>query len=1059
MNIKTTIKTLAAVATIGAVALTPFGAWAGAQIIGELKWSYNVEGSEATITGVERTTVGDRVEGTVTVPNMLGTFPVTVIGFRAFADQEFIKEVVLPVGITTIDGYSFIGCKRLTTLALPSTVRTIGVWAFNDCSTLEHLTLNEGLTEIESCAFGGCAALKELKLPSTVQILGESLFRELPLLEMEIPDSVTEIGVSLFDGCDKLERVVVGKRVPKLTFRMFAGCESLTSVTLKEGYLDSLDGYCFIGCKRLTTLALPSTVRTIDAWAFEDCTALRSVVINKGLTELCSSAFENCKALHYVYFQGDKPAVGENIFRNVNDRMVVYISESSSGFGETLEGHPVKRISEKSADADNPYDFYLVTPEVELGYDHVAWPAPVMLTSKRYEEGETAPTLETVFREGDPIYLSYAFDEYWRGAPFDVTNRFTLSGAKKKAIFGYYKVAGAHSTVDYFGKTNAVPESLQNLAPGEYTLTFQLNGDQHLKETDYSNNTTSITFTVVGSSRYTVSFDLNGVSGTAPAARSLPGGASIGELPTVTASAGWTFLGWFTAANGGDEIKNDFTVTADITCFAHWSKCDLGFETPTGNGWTDSFFLTTNESGGTHMSTVQQGETLYLQYNFKNLAGPYDMSGFINRFTLSTGATFDEDYTHRTVKGGSSGWADNWVASALQDLAPGTYTLTCMLDATGVLAEANEDNNTQSITFTVVPKGAPPSVEFTVTFNANGGSVSPMSRTVADGAAVGALPAATRDGYTLKGWFTAASGGTQVTAATVVTANVTYYAQWTKNSDPGPVPPDPEPCYEVIDAGDIVEPYVAPKAVTLLGAVYDGCDVVGLVELKLGKVNAKKGTSKVSGNVTTLDGKKHSIKSVNITGIDGTAPVAVSLSVKDLGVMDVIIGGGLFAGSLGGYHVQSADIGGAWGERGATVAIEVGDVSVFDGMVLTDFLPDEEQATVKKGKWTFAKAASVKWAKPKKGAEHSEFYDEQSGKDLIVDDTKGKTNLSGLKLTYTAKTGVFKGSFKVYALQGSGKSMKLKTYTINVNGFVVDGVGYGKATCKKPAISWSVTVR
>ena len=139
--------------------------------------------------------------------------------------------------------------------------------------------------------------------------------------------------------------------------------------------------------------------------------------------------------------------------------------------------------------------------------------------------------------------------------------------------------------------------------------------------------------------------------------------------------------------------------------------------------------------------------------------------------------------------------------------------------------------------------------------------------------------------------------------------------------------------------------------------------------------------------------------------------------------------------------------------------IEIGDLNQFPGTLLTDFLPDEETATVKNSKWSFAKAASVKWAKPKKGAAQPEIYDEASGKGLIIDDAKGKTNLSGLKLTYTPKNGTFKGSFKVYALEGSGKSTKLKTYTVNVNGFVVGGVGYGTATCKKPAVNWPVMVK
>ena len=273
-----------------------------------------------------------------------------------------------------------------------------------------------------------------------------------------------------------------------------------------------------------------------------------------------------------------------------------------------------------------------------------------------------------------------------------------------------------------------------------------------------------------------------------------------------------------------------------------------------------------------------------------------------------------------------------------------------------------------------------------------------------------------------------------------------------------PPPVAPAPCYAVINEADIVSPFAAEKAVTLMGAAYDGCDVAGIVELKLGKVNAQKGTGKVSGSVTTLDGKKHAAKAVGVTGIAGTGPKTVSLEVKGLGTMTVTIGGNQFAGALGGtYHVQSADVGGAWAGGSAVAALEPGDLSVFAGTVLSDFLPTNEVAAVSGGKWKFAKAASVKWAKPKKGAAFPEIYDEASGKGLLVDTAKG-ANLSGLKLMYTPKKGTFKGSFNVYALEGEGKATKLKKTKLNVSGVVVGGVGYGRATAKKPAVSWPMTV-
>ena len=70
---------------------------------------------------------------------------------------------------------------------------------------------------------------------------------------------------------------------------------------------------------------------------------------------------------------------------------------------------------------------------------------------------------------------------------------------------------------------------------------------------------------------------------------------------------------------------------------------------------------------------------------------------------------------------------------------------------------------------------------YTVSFNANGGSCSTGSKTVTKGSTYGTLPTPTRTGYTFTGWYTAASGGTQITASSTVsiTANQTLYAHWT----------------------------------------------------------------------------------------------------------------------------------------------------------------------------------------------------------------------------------------------------------------------------------------
>lgn len=69
---------------------------------------------------------------------------------------------------------------------------------------------------------------------------------------------------------------------------------------------------------------------------------------------------------------------------------------------------------------------------------------------------------------------------------------------------------------------------------------------------------------------------------------------------------------------------------------------------------------------------------------------------------------------------------------------------------------------------------------YTVTFDANGGTVGMKSRTATYGSEYPALPAPTREGYSFDGWYTQKTGGTKVDENTTVTtaANHTLYAHW-----------------------------------------------------------------------------------------------------------------------------------------------------------------------------------------------------------------------------------------------------------------------------------------
>ena len=73
----------------------------------------------------------------------------------------------------------------------------------------------------------------------------------------------------------------------------------------------------------------------------------------------------------------------------------------------------------------------------------------------------------------------------------------------------------------------------------------------------------------------------------------------------------------------------------------------------------------------------------------------------------------------------------------------------------------------------------------TITFDANGGTVTPTEAPTGSNGKLSTLPTPTWDGYTFKGWYTSADGGTAVTTDTAFTGSTTIYAHWEKKSSQG----------------------------------------------------------------------------------------------------------------------------------------------------------------------------------------------------------------------------------------------------------------------------------
>ena len=75
----------------------------------------------------------------------------------------------------------------------------------------------------------------------------------------EIDERVEEICKEAFKGCDKLEEIVMPKKLKKIDSEAFQGCSSLTKLTLPDSVM-SIGKGAFCGCSGLTELTLPNSV-------------------------------------------------------------------------------------------------------------------------------------------------------------------------------------------------------------------------------------------------------------------------------------------------------------------------------------------------------------------------------------------------------------------------------------------------------------------------------------------------------------------------------------------------------------------------------------------------------------------------------------------------------------------------------------------------------------------------------------------------------------------------------------------------------------------------------
>ena len=604
-------------------------------VVNGIKWTYLVNNGEAQVgTGSSSgRAISTSTKGEITIPSVLGGYPVTSIGDYAFYECNSLTSVTIPSRVMRIGNDAFSHCVGIVSVMIPSSVASIGRGAFSSCSGLTSVTIPPSVTSIGKYAFYRCTGLRAVTIPSSVTSIGESAFCYCSALmsfvvdsenpefcaidallcskdgktliagvngDVSIPLTVISIVSSAFEGCSGLKSVTIPQSVTCIGSSAFSGCSGLTAVLIPDGVM-SIGESAFHSCSGLISVTIPSSVRDIGHRAFEYCSALKSfsvaadnlfyksqdgllcskdgstvvagvngvVDLPDGVTSIGYAAFSGCSGLASVTIPSSVTSIGFTAFNACSGLTSVTIPEGVTSIGDAA-------FSGCSGLAS------VTIPKSATSIGMCAFygcsglksvTIPSSATSIGYDAFRGCSGLTTVTIPWCDKLSTIFPDAYTK--------------IKDVVIQEGVQTIWGRSFENCSGLTSVtIPSSVTRIVKNAFygcsdlkTVYVSGEGDidaikRLLSQSGFDVSSVTFSHVKMPVASCTVTFNANG-GATSVASREIEEGSAIGELPTA-AREGYKFLGWFTAASEGMQVTADTIVTADVTWFAVWERDPQG---------------------------------------------------------------------------------------------------------------------------------------------------------------------------------------------------------------------------------------------------------------------------------------------------------------------------------------------------------------------------------------------------------------------------------------------------------------------------------------------------
>ena len=258
-----------------------------------------------------------------TAPEKLELEPgVYAINGKAFAQQQNVREIIIPKSVNHIDFSAFDECYSLERIVVDeknSRYKTIDGMLYSYDETklyvcpagkVGSVTVSNKTVYLEDYTFEYCKKVTDINLPYNVKHIGKGAFYGCEgMSKLVISSFVETLGDNVFYGCSALEDITIPGGITIFCTEDFLGtrwyelqpegilylCDNalgykgntddLTEVTLKEGTVAVADG-AFFDCKTLNKVTLPDTLKNIGEAAFANCPALSEITLPVSIAAL-----------------------------------------------------------------------------------------------------------------------------------------------------------------------------------------------------------------------------------------------------------------------------------------------------------------------------------------------------------------------------------------------------------------------------------------------------------------------------------------------------------------------------------------------------------------------------------------------------------------------------------------------------------------------------------------------------------------------------------------------------------------------------------------------------